>query len=350
MEPIKLGVIGVGVIGSTNLKDAMASDLIDVVAVADLRAERRQFAQEQGVARVYQDGRELLDEDDEVEAVIIAFPAMGRTAMALRAFARGKHVLTEKPVAMNAREVETMIEARGDLVAACFSARYRFHEPARVATELVASGALGQLHRLHVRALHAAGPRTDRVPPPWRESFTMNAGGILTNWSCYDLDYILGIAGWRFRPKTVLANWWPCVPQFSHHVAPESDADAHFVAMVTGEDGCVLTVERCEFMPLADEDAWQIIGSDGSLRLQMTATRGGRIVHDDSAGDDGVASHVIWEGDSAPGGGSLLIEDFAQAIREGREPATNLDRSLVLARIMDAIYASAASGGAVDIC
>ncbi len=299
MEPVKLGVIGVGVIGSHNLKDAMASDLVEVVAAADLRVERREFASEQGVPRVYEDGRDLLDEDDEVEAVIIAFPAMGRTAMALRAFARGKHVLTEKPVAMNAREVETMIAARGDLVAACFSARYRFHEPARMATELVASGALGHLRRLHVRALHAAGPRNDR--------------------------------------KTVLANWWPCVPQFSHHVAPESDADAHFVAMVTGEDGCVLTIERCEFMPVANEDAWQIIGSDGSLRLQMTATNGGRIVHDDSAGDDGVVSNVIWEGDSAPGGGALLIEDFARAIRDGREPATNMDRAL-------------ASGRAVDIC
>ncbi len=349
MKPVKLGVIGVGVIGSTNLKDAMNSDQVDVVAAADLRLERREFALEQGVPRVYEDGRDLLDQDDEVEAVIIAFPAMGRTAMALRAFARGKHVLTEKPVAMNAREVETMIEARGDLVAACFSARYRFYEPARVATELVATGALGKLRRLHVRALHSAGPKNDRVPPPWRESFTMNAGGILTNWSCYDLDYILGVAGWNFRPKTVLANWWPCVPQFSHHVAPESDADAHFVAMVTGEDGCVLTIERCEFMPLADEDTWHIVGSDGSLRLRMTPPSDAQIIHDDSAGDDGVVSNVVWEGDSAPGGGALLIDDFAQAIREGREPATNMERALILARIMDGIYASAASGGAVEI-
>ncbi|MCD6360479.1 MAG: Gfo/Idh/MocA family oxidoreductase, partial [Armatimonadetes bacterium] len=241
MEPVKLGVIGVGVIGSTNLRDAMASELIEVVAAADLRGERREYAREQGVPRVYEDGRDLLDEDEEVEAVILAFPAMGRTAMALRAFARGKHVLTEKPVAMNAREVRTMIEARGDLVAGCLSSRYRFHEPARVATDLVAGGALGELRRLHVRCLHSAGPRTDRVPPPWRESFSMNAGGILTNWSCYDLDYILGVSGWRFEPKTALANWWPCVPQFAHHVAPESDADAHFCAMVTGEGGLVLT-------------------------------------------------------------------------------------------------------------
>ncbi len=349
MEPVKLGVIGVGVIGSVNLRDAMACELVEVVAAADLRAERREYAREQGVPRVYEDGRDLLDQDDEVEAVILAFPAMGRTAMALRALARGKHVLTEKPVAMNAHEVRTMIRARGDRVVGCFSSRYRFHEPARVATELVASGVLGELRRLHIRCLHAAGPRTDRVPPPWRESFSMNGGGILTNWSCYDLDYILGVSGWYFRPRLALANWWPCVPQFAHHVAPESDADAHFCALVTGEDGSVLTVERGEFLPVADEDAWQIIGSRGALRLKMTATGGGQIFHDDSRGEDGVESRVVWEGDAAPGGNPLVIEDFARAIREGRPPATDLDKALIIARITDAIYASAASGCAVAV-
>jgi len=350
MDPVKLGVVGVGVIGSRNLADAMACDLIDVVAAADLRVERREYAQEQGVPRIYEDGRDLLDQDDEVEAVILAFPAMGRTPLALRAFARGKHVLTEKPVAMNAGEVRTMIDARGDLAAGCLSARYRFHEPARVATDVVASGVLGDIRRLHIRCLHGAGPRTDRVPPPWRESFAMNAGGILTNWSCYDLDYILGLTGWYFRPQTVLANWWPCVPQFAHHVAPESDADAHFCALVVGEDGSVLTVERGEFLPAADEDAWQIIGSRGALRLKMTAQGGGQIVHDDSDAEQGVVSGAIWEGEEAPGGNPLVIEDFARAIREGRRPATGLEQALIVAEITDAIYASAACGEAADIC
>lgn len=349
MRPVRLGVIGVGVIGSANLRDAMACEMVDVVAAADLRVERREYAREQGVPRIYEDGRDLLDQDDEVEAVILAFPCMGRTAMALRAFARGKHVLTEKPVAMNAAEVRSMIRARGELVAGCFSCRYRFHEPARVAADLVAGGALGELRRLHVRCLHAAGSRTDRVPPPWRESFAMNAGGILTNWSCYDLDYILGVSGWYFRPRLALANWWPCVPQFRHHVAPESDADAHFCALVSGEDGSLLTIERAEFLPMADEDAWQIIGSRGALRLRMTATGGGQILHDDSRGDEGVMTDVVWEGDSAPGGNPLVIEDFAGAIREGRQPATDLEKALVIARITDAIYASAASGRAVDV-
>ncbi len=350
MRKLKLGVIGCGVIGSRNLQDAMACDLVDVVAAADLRVERREWAKSLGVPRVYEDGRELIDNDPEAEAVILAFPAMGRTAMALRAFARGKHVLTEKPVAMNAREVETMLAAKGDLVAACFSARYRLCESARKATEVVASGALGALRLIHVRALRPAGPPPDKTPPPWRQSFCMNAGGILPNWSSYDLDYVLGVAGWTFRPRTVLAQIWPCLPAFRDRVAPESDADSHYAAFVLGEDGSALTIERGEFQPAREQAQWQLMGEKASLSLFMTNSDDRRIVLDESDPEKGVVSRVIWEGkDPAPSGNPLVIENFARAVLEGAAPATGFEQALIVARIMDGVYASAAAGGAVDV-
>jgi predicted dehydrogenase len=350
MGTLKLGVIGCGVIGKKNLQDAMASDLIEVVAAADLRVDRREWAREQGVPRIYEDGRDLIDQDPEVEAVLIAFPASTRTAVALRAFASGKHVLTEKPVALNSREVETLIAARGDLVGACLSCRFRMFESALRSLEVVNSGALGEIRRLHVRALLPGGPRSDRVPPPWRESFCMNAGGILTNWSCYDLDYVLGLSGWTFQPATVLAQWWPCVPQFRCHVAPESDADAHFTAMVLGDDGSVLTVERGEFMPCAKEGAWQIIGSEATLNLGMLNADDRRIVLCRSSTETGVTEEVIWEGkDAASGGNPVAIENFAMAVLEGHPPATRLEDALTMMQITDGIYLSARLGRAVDI-
>ncbi len=350
MEPVKLGIIGCGVIGSVNLRDAMASELVQVVAAADLRVSRREWAREQGVPRVYEDGRDLLDQDPEVEAVLIAFPAGTRTAMGLHALARGKHVLTEKPVANNAREVRTLMERRGDRVVACLSCRFRFYESALKARETVNSGVLGELRRLHVRALLAAGPgKAGNEPPPWRESFCLNAGGILTNWSCYDLDYILGTVGWAFRPKTVLAQTWPCVPAFRCHIAPESDAEAWYSAFVLGEDGMVLTLERGEFLPQRSEMAWQISGSEGALHLGMLNTDERRLVLDRGETDKGVTETVLWEGrDTGPGGNRLVIEDFALAIRERRPPATGLEQALTMMRITDAIYESARTGRAVE--
>ena len=350
MEPVKLGVIGCGVIGSVTLKDAMASELVKVVAVADLRVSRREWASQQGVPRVYEDGRDLLDQDPEVEAVLVAFPAGTRTAMGLHALARGKHLLTEKPVANNAREVQTLMDRRGDRVVACLSSRFRFFESAVKAREVVNSGVLGDLRRLHVRALLAAGPKNNSVPPPWRESFCLNAGGILTNWSCYDLDYILGTAGWSFQPKTVLAQTWPCAPAFRCHVAPESDAEAWYSAFVLGEDGMVLTLERGEFLPQRSEMAWLISGSEGALHLGMLNTDDRKLVLNVGTTEKGVTETVIWEGkDTQPGGNRLGIEDFALAIREHRPPATGMEQALTMMQITDAIYQSARTGRAVEI-
>jgi len=63
-------------------------------------------------------------------AVVLAFPTKGRTKLGLQAFAEGKHVLFEKPVAMNAEEVRQLIDVRCNLVAGCCSSRYRFDEGA----------------------------------------------------------------------------------------------------------------------------------------------------------------------------------------------------------------------------
>jgi predicted dehydrogenase len=354
MEPVRIGVIGCGVIGSHNLQSAQESELCEVVAAADLRVDKREWARDEaGVPRIYEDGRDLLDEDDEVEAVIIAFPAGERGAMAMRALARGKHVLLEKPAAMSAREVQTMIEWRGDsLAVGCFSARYRACESAQVATEFVVGGGLGEIREIFFRCFRPATPPKGNVPPPWRESFAMNAGGILTNWSCYDLDYVLGICGWRFKPRTVLAQIWRCADGFRHAVAPESDADAHFTALAIGEDGTALSIERAEFAANEQNEVWQIVGSKGTLHLEMLATGDRELVYDDGSNpDEGIVRKTLWKGSDAEGSGTpMVIEDFARAIREGRQPMTTLENSMVLAQITDGIYASAFSGDAVSFC
>ncbi len=352
MEPVKVGVIGCGVIGSRNLESAQASELGEVVAAAGLRIAGRQGAtKEANVPRVYEQGRELLDEDDEVEAVILAFPAGLRGAMALRALERGKHVMLEKPVAMNAFEVQEMIDRRGELKVGCFSGRYRGYESAQVATEFVTGGGLGNIREIFFRCFRPGSPPTGNEPPPWRESFAQNAGGILTNWSCYDLDHVLGICGWTFNPRTVLAQTWRCNEQFAYAVAPESDADAHFTALAIGEDGTALNIERAEFAAHEQNEAWEIVGDTGTLYLQMLATGERELVYDDASDpDEGVVRKSLWKGDDREGGGTpWVIDDWARAIREDGQPMTTLENSLVLAQITDAIYASARTGDAVRI-
>jgi len=350
MDPVRLGVVGCGVIGPTHMATAVESPSLDLVAVADLIEDRGRAAAEKfAVPKVYRAGADLV-EDPEIEAVVLAFPTGERTKLALQAFANGKHVLLEKPVAMNAGEVRQMIAARGERTAACCSSRFRFLEAAKAAAECIASGALGDLRVVRCRAIGACGEKPQTPRPEWRLKRALNGGGFLVNWGCYDLDYLLGITGWTLRPRVVLAQTWTIPPQFASHAAPGSDAETHYAALIRCDGGTVVTLERGEYMPAHSEDAWQIIGTKGSLTLRMTWENPKRLIHDDTTPDGGVVSKTLWEGEETPSATRTgPVTDFALAIREGREPMTTLERSLVIQQITDAVYASARTGGAVAI-
>ncbi len=350
MSRVRLGIIGCGVIGSTHAKFAKASDRIDLVAVADVREEAARKVAEQHQVPIVHASAEALIEDKSVDAVVLALTANVRTGLALRAFAAGKHVLTEKPVAMNADEVRQMIAAQGKLVGACCSSRHRFLPSAAAATKVVSDGTLGTLRVVRARINGAAGPPPKSPPPVWRLRTDLNAGGIMSNWGCYDLDYLLGITGWTLRPRTVLAQTWTIPPQYASRADPASDAETHVAAMVRCDDGSVITLERGEFMPTASDFAWQITGVNGSLRLRLLPGAGNQVHLDQSDEDKGVVSSVVWQGDETwdtvhegP------VTDFAAAILDGRSPLTSLDHALVVQQITDAIYASARTGDAVKI-
>ncbi len=349
MQQVRLGIIGCGVIGEYHLRAATAAPHIRVVAVSDVRFELAQRrAQEFAVPKVYANGSELLNDGD-VEAVVLALPTAVRFDLAMEALRRRKHVLLEKPAAMNANQLRQMITARGDRVVASCSARNRFLESARVATEIVQSGALGEIRVVHCRALDPAGPKPQSSPPLWRLSRELNGGGIFVNWGSYDLDYLLGICGWRLRPQAVLAQTWSVAPELRDHVAPGSDAETHVAAMIRCAGGAVIHYERGEFTSSAPTESWQIIGTKASLRLHMQPVKNNRVILD-KIEPDGVRSAVLWEGDESDQTVHAgPVTDFATAIQTGEPPRTDLRQALVLQSIVDAVYESAATGQAVAI-
>lgn len=371
MKPVKLGIIGCGVISNAaHLPDATKSPLVELVAVADLIEERVKAAAEKyNVPTAYKSGDELL-KDSNIEAVVLAMPVRERTPLAFKALEKGKHVLLEKPVARNVGEVERMMALRGDRVVAVCSPRYAFSAHAEAAAECVASGVLGKIRVARVRAILGVSEPPKNDPPPWRQNMEMNGGGILVNWSCYDLDYLMSITHWRLRPRLVTARWWPIAPKLSANVAAGSDADSHYIAFIMCEGGIVLSMERAEFASTVTDQAWEIIGTEATLRLPMRPqkVKPNAVMLDRADPGKGVVSEPIWEeGQSDKPGGNVqafgkglsekgktgasapVMEDFVLAIREGREPKTNLERALVMQKITDAIYASAERGEAIPI-
>lgn len=350
MKPVALGVIGCGVIGRHHLRAASRTETVRVVAVADLLEDRvREAAAQYDIPRHHRSGAALLD-DPAVEAVILALPACGRFELAMEAFRNGLHVLDEKPVAMDARQVGEMIAARGNLVAVCGSSRVRYSETARRVRELIASGALGELRVLTCRAIVAPSEPPKTPPPTWRLIRAENGGGILMNWGCYDLDYLLGLTGWTLEPQTVLARTWTVPPTYRSYVAPGSDAETHIAALILCANGAAITYERSEFTAAQPESLWRITGDRGSLHLHLTAGKEFTVRFSQATADRGTVTQDLFPPAEEPKDGmQMQLEDFARAIREGGRPQTGLQEALVVQRISDAVYASAASGTAVRV-
>lgn len=352
MDRVRLGVIGCGVIGNDHMRSAKElPDVVELAAVADIRpGALRTAVQTYKVPAAFADGEALIQSPD-IDAVVLAMPAANRAGLAEKAFAAGKHVLVEKPIAACSADVERMIRARGDRVGACCSARKRCVEPAPTVQRFLESGALGPLRELRCRAIVPAGKRKDSPPVPWRLSRKLNGGGIFVNWGCYDLDYLLGLTGWSVTPQCVLARTWRVAPQFEDRVAPDSDAETHLAALITCRDGIAITYERGEYMAAHADESWEIIGTRSSLRLNMFPTVGAVIMHDDTTPADGVVTRTLWQAqeDTARLQGRSVLEDFARAILEKRAPATPLEKALILQRITDAVYASADSGRPQEI-
>lgn len=347
---LNLALIGSGVIAQYHLRALAKMKTARAAVICDLRADVAQkTAADFGVPRWTTSADEVLA-DPSIDGIILALPACARQEIALKAFRAGKHVLTEKPVAMNAADVRAMIAAQGDRVGACCSSRYRSFESARVANEFLRGGGLGKIRAITCRAASQAGSPPKNPPPVWRLRRDLNGGGIFVNWGCYDLDYLLGLLDFKLTPQFALARTWTVAPAFTAYAAPGSDAETHITGLVTFAEGCVLTYERAEFSTLPAGSIWVISGDRGSLSLQMLKAKSANVVLIEPDPVNGTRTRVLWEGDETE---STLehdgvVFDFVDAIREKRAPRTSLKDALLFARIADAFYASADSGKPVS--
>jgi len=348
MQRLHIGIIGCGVMGRHHVEMAREHPAATVLAVADVKPElAEKLAGEHGVARTYPSGEALLGDDD-IHAVILALPACWRTELALKAFARGKHVLIEKPIAMNAGEVRRLIAARGELVAGCCSSRPLFDASARAVAGALRERRVGRLRIVHARA---AMPLRAKEPPPpeWRLKRDLNGGGILMNWGCYDLDFILGINDWRLKPDVVLAQAWPIPEVYQDRAAPGSDAETHFAALIRCAGGELIYLERAEYVAAGPDDSVHLVGDRGSVRCRMVAQQQ-RVVLEKADPDCGLVSETLWEGEcDGRVRNRAMVHDFIDAVLERRQPQTNLERSLLIQQISDAIYRSAETGEAVAL-
>ncbi len=316
------GLIGAGDIAQKRVAPAIRdSPACELLAVARARAAlAADFASSFGAARSYARWTDLV-QDADIDGVYIATPVYLHAEQTITAAESGKHVLCEKPMAMNATECDRMIAAcRANGVTAGV-AYYRHFYPVVVRLkELIASRAIGDHVLVQIDAFEPFNPAPDH-PRYWLMKKAQSGGGPMFDFGCHRLEVLINIFG-PVRRVTGMAG----------NVRFEREVEDTAVALLQlGNGACAtIAVTHAAHQP---RDSVDIYGTGGSLHTASLNQGDIRVI---TADDDRRESHPPPANLHRP-----LIDDFVDAVLSGREPGVTLEIGRTVAQLEEEIYAAA---------
>ena len=234
---IKLGIIGVGNIGTTHtniILDGKAPE-IELVAVADHIVSRCDWVKEKlpGV-KVFADGEEMIN-SGVCEAIIVATPHYQHPELTIKALNKGLHVLCEKPAGVytkQAREMNEVALKSGLTFGMVF--QQRADSINRKMKEIISSGELGAIKRVNLIITDWYRSQYYYDSGDWRATWEGEGGGVLLNQCPHNLDILQWICG---MPNKIHAF---CHVGKWHDIEVEDDVTA-YLEYPNGATGVVVT-------------------------------------------------------------------------------------------------------------
>ncbi len=317
MKVLKWGLIGAGDIARKRIAPALINLAnCDLVAVSRGRAELAEaFAAEFGVKIWYADWRQMLT--DEIDAIYIATPVFLHAEQTIAAAEAGKHVLCEKPMALNVGECDRMIAAcRANNVRLGIAYYRRFYPVLERVRQILASCEIGKAVFAQINAFEYFDPMPDN-PRHWLLEKEKSGGGPMMDFGCHRLEVLTDLFGTVRRTESIVAN-----AAFDREVE-----DTAAVLLQFESDTCAaLIVTHASHEP---QDTLEIYGTKGSIHIP--ALNLGDIIIKTTAGEK-TESHPPHTNIHQP-----LIEDFAVSVLTGREPRVNGETGRQIAFLEDEI-------------
>ena len=225
MQTVKLGIIGLGNMGSEHCRLILSGQApeLEIVCAADVRPERLRWAERTLPAgtTLYATGEELI-RCAQCDAVLIATPHYAHPVLAEAALRRGLHVLCEKPVAVYTRQVAPVLEAArdsGKTFALMFN--QRTNGLYRRLKELLDSGEIGAIKRVNWTITNWYRSQAYYDSGSWRATWAGEGGGVLLNQCPHQLDLLQWLCGLPVKVRAF------CHEGKWHDVEVEDDVTAY---------------------------------------------------------------------------------------------------------------------------
>lgn len=225
MEQVRLGIIGIGGMGSghaQNIAEGRAPEL-RLTAVADPGESRREWAREKlpGEVAVFSDGRELID-SGVCDAVLVAAPHYIHPELVIYALEHGLHAISEKPAGVytkQVREMNEVAEKSGKVFAIMLNQRTNCVY--RKMHDLISSGELGQMKRVNWIITDWYRTQSYYDAADWKATWDGEGGGVLLNQCPHQLDLLQWLCGMPARVRAF------CHEGKWHDIEVEDDVTAY---------------------------------------------------------------------------------------------------------------------------
>ena len=351
----RIGIIGVG-FGAQVHVPGFRSEGWEVAAICSRNREKTQkVASEAGIAGVFTDPMELIRRDD-LDAVAISTPPGAHHALAIAALRAGKHVLCEKPFALDAGQAAEMRDAAEKSGRTAMVAHEFRHTPQRAyIKQLLAENHIGKFRLCTMELFLDRFVTREPRPLTWA-AHRAEGGGLL---GALGSHYIDGLRYWFGDVASVagrLATLRPDLVDVATGRKVAAETDDTFSFTLTFVNGGMATMIASFATTPTRGARIAVMGDDGTLLAEQSGP---------NPAEDGV---VVASRDGAPlkplatparytpfadardprlMAFRLLVKDFTTGIERGTSPAPNFTDGLRCQQVLDAVRESSASGRTV---
>lgn len=340
---VRVGIVGFGAIARMYYDCFKEVGNSEVIAVADVNEKNLESAKnEYGIQHVFKDWKEMLKKVKDLDAVCVCTPNKLHYKPTIDALKAGKHVLVEKPMAMNAKEAAEMVKVSREAKKVLqVGFQWRFSSTAQYIKNYINAGVLGDICYIRVQALRRRGV------PNWgvfgRKE--LQGGGPLIDIGVHMLELAHYLAG---SPQPVAARG-ACYTYLGNKKCdvacrwPDWDYKTYTVEdLATGyivfENGMTLSIES-SFIAHIEKDLHnvQIFGTKGGANFDppcIFTDMNGYMVNiepDYLPGSDGPFKYVFV----------CKVRHFVECILDGKPCISSGEDGLVIQQMLDAIYESA---------
>lgn len=330
MRPLKVGIIGAGIMGELHARVYQNNPLTETVAVADLNIERaKEMASKFHLESVYRSYEEMLA-SNALDIVSICTPDFAHAAPAIAAASAGLHILIEKPLAVTVEDAQAVIEtASKNQVKVMTQFSHRWVPAYRQAKDLISRKEAGEPVLAYAR-------KNDHIYVPTQMIGWANRTTPSWFLSSHDIDLVC----WFFdsRPVEVFANAVYNVLQKQGIDTPDA-----IQAQVRFENGALATFEACwiypNTFPTMVDSFIQIVTEKQVIHLDRKCEQLELATPEKHEYPRNLLAYP-YENDEIHGAVPLSINHFVRCVVEDKKPIISLESSLMVTCILDAIQRS----------